>query len=450
MNVINGYDLPIDIWGSDYAESTDNENSIPAIDMRMLKYHVPARALDHISCPICKLPFIDPYSTICGHTFCRDCLFESFKSVLGEKCPLDRVKLKINMNDLNSNNNNNSDDNIEEIGSSSNNEEYDVYPAPIILSNMTDDLIVSCINEDRGCDWTGERWSVKKHVVDSCRFTNIKCICNEMCERGILLNFGLLNLSESGIFIKSDKSSNLDKCPHTSIKCDLCSLDIMGLNLDNHLNNECLKNEIKCTGCHLTFPKMYLDQHTKHCLKLFIDCPGSKYGCKWKGQKEILDEIHLNDCIFTKLSKYFDKMEDEISKLRKENDGLKLQMSSMLDSVVQGKVYNLGYPLELEEIRAGVNENHHNNDHDSHRENDNGNTGLSISMPRVRSLIKELGVNQRITDALVHENVDLRAQLNNQRDAIVNLQQTMQFMMIDRRRMMINSTSDNAKIGTKL
>uniref|UniRef100_A0A3Q1GJ93 RING-type domain-containing protein n=1 Tax=Acanthochromis polyacanthus TaxID=80966 RepID=A0A3Q1GJ93_9TELE len=41
----------------------------------------------HITCSICMDVFKDPISTACGHSFCKDCLFRSFK-FNDKQCPL--------------------------------------------------------------------------------------------------------------------------------------------------------------------------------------------------------------------------------------------------------------------------------------------------------------------------------------------------------------------------
>ena len=45
-------------------------------DIRNAKYKSPT---DHLNCPICQQPFINPLTTICGHTYCKECIYECFK-----------------------------------------------------------------------------------------------------------------------------------------------------------------------------------------------------------------------------------------------------------------------------------------------------------------------------------------------------------------------------------
>ena len=535
-NAIVGYDLPLDLWDKeliadgDATSKTTKINTTAPIDMRSLTYVSPAEPLDHVSCPICKLPFIEPWSTICGHTFCKECIFESFKSVLGERCPLDRVHLRVPKSirrqlrlRKNSRNRSNSDS-IVNVGEDDENEDedgeeerisidafadeendIDIYPAPIIVSNMTDDLEVFCLNKSRGCTWTGERWSIKKHLDDSCEFTRILCICGELCERKTLLENGLLTRSPSGLLSLSlkltpndlrsniatieesdayggtfsdDSDGNLDMdsdripvCPHTHIACANCAQQVRLMDITFHLENECLKHMTTCTGCHLSFPLMHLKLHQKHCQKIYVDCPGLEYGCTWKGQRELLTEIHENDCVFIKMSGYFKKLEGNLQELNKENNSLRLQMSSILNSIVNGKVHNLGYPLEIEEVGAIQGSDNSNlrqgiNINDGTLQDMGGHIGVDFSFPaetqrmsmsRVKTLIRELEINKNVTKALVDENVNLREQMNSQRAMLLSLQQQMQFMLIERRRMFIGKNSSSstslgveAKLTTKL
>ena len=71
-------------------------------------------------CPVCRTPFIDPVVTLCGHTFCSECI----RGILVSSpfCPLDRHPL--NMENLSKN---------------------------YIISNLVDKLLIKC---PHGCDET--------------------------------------------------------------------------------------------------------------------------------------------------------------------------------------------------------------------------------------------------------------------------------------------------------
>ncbi|KAG0679486.1 hypothetical protein C6P40_005336 [Pichia californica] len=358
---------------------------------------------------------------------------------------------------------------------------------------MTDELEVSCLNIHRGCKWTGERWSIKNHLQNDCEFTRILCICGELCERKVLIDNGMINKLDSGSFVIISKQCQIDKklnkviihndsdayggtfsdsediereninnllCPHSLIECIECGNEIKIMDINYHLEHECLKNMIICNGCHLSFPFMHLNNHQNNCQLLYVDCPGNKFGCTWKGQREILNKIHKPECVFIKMSGYLDQMESRMNSLNKENEGLRLQISSILNSVVNGKVSNLGYPLEIEEvgtlhkeIQYPSYENNSNNTKDEVDELIQNHSTQKISMSKVRTLVRELEMNKNVTSRLLGDNVEMREQLTSQRALLLNLKQQIQFMLIERRRMAFanNSTNGNTKnVATKL
>lgn len=50
----------------------------------------------HADCPICLDPVIQPYKTICDHTFCSQCLHDYFikRPMANPQCPLCRQIIK--------------------------------------------------------------------------------------------------------------------------------------------------------------------------------------------------------------------------------------------------------------------------------------------------------------------------------------------------------------------
>lgn len=401
----------------------DVENPPQTLDPSSFIYVQPPSTLDHLICPICKLPFTNPYSTLCGHTFCKLCLFESLKSILGKKCPLDRIQLNVptelleglhheyeSNNDIDNDNQNNDED--------GDNDDTDIYPAPIILTNMTEDLKVKCLNHERGCDWVGQRWSLKIHLVSNCPFTNIKCQCTEFVQRQ---------------YYKSDH------CVHKEIECFKCFNLVKEIDIESHLDNVCELNLVKCTGCQLMFPKMYITDHEEKCPKIYLHCPGKVNGCDWKGQRDLLLNIHENECVFLKLKSKFDSIDLSLKDLTDENVSLKLQISSILDAVVNGKIQNLGYNFnEISDVK------------DLQRLEPS--KPMKINMGKVKMMVGELDLNRRITETLVQENVTLREEIANQRAVLTTMRQQMQYILLDRHRK--NSKSgdsiDNLKLSTKL
>lgn len=385
------------------------------LDPSTFAYVQPPSTLDHLICPICKLPFTNPYSTVCGHTFCKSCLLESLKSVLGKKCPLDRIQLSVPLEMLNDHPNQ-TDADIDDHDHED--EDTDIYPAPIILTNMTEDLKVKCLNDERGCDWVGQRWSLKIHLLSTCQFTNVKCQCTEFVQR---------------------RHFKQDYCVHEEIECTLCSQMVKEVNLESHLETECDMNLIKCSGCQLKLPKKYIVEHEQHCSNVYLACPGEINGCDWKGKRELLLNIHENECVFLKLKAKLDSIDTSLKDLTDENISLKFQISSILDAVVNGKIQNLGYNFnEISDVK------------DLQRVEQK--KPMKINMGKVKMMVGELDMNRRITETLVQENITLKEELGNQRAVLTTMRQQMQYILLDRHRKTSKSgdSIDTLKLSTKL
>ncbi|KAH3664122.1 hypothetical protein OGAPHI_004836 [Ogataea philodendri] len=402
----NGYDI------------TKELEDVP-IDLRALVY---ISMPEHLNCPVCQLPFINPYTTICGHTFCKTCIMETIKSPLGSKCPLDRIELNYN-------------DERPDSGETTFN---DIFPAPIILSNITDDLQVRCLNEPRGCTWVGPRWQIKQHLVNNCEHTRFECdheidnkVCGKLTERRFL-----------GF-----------ECPHQPLACDKCGEEVTLVTKDHHLMNECTKNLRKCLGCNLEFPEKVYESHEKYCEKIYIKCPGSQYGCEWRGSREVLHEIHTSECVFLKLSNYFEKQETKYTDLADENRMLRSQLSTILDSITQGKLTNLGYSLQLEEIMD-------NQSVEPFKLFDNLQEKdfiqllmefevLKTDVNRLRSLVSERDLDKQLVTVLANDNVQIKDELDNHTVALTSIKQQIQFMLMDRRRLRSKFNSTESVIPSE-
>ncbi|ODV86715.1 hypothetical protein CANARDRAFT_174777 [[Candida] arabinofermentans NRRL YB-2248] len=428
-------------------DDCDLEKPEQLIDLRSISY---IAAPDHLNCPICQLPFINPYTTICGHTFCKTCILETLRSPIGNKCPLDRTALNYKLQ-LDSgrtrdesyyspqlNDQADGDDESSLNGDNVDEKPNDIFPSPIIISNITDDLKVRCLNEERGCTWFGSRWQIKKHLINDCEYTRFQC--DKVKKDG-----GLCTKLTRRMYMTTEEGEE-EECPHTKFDCTKCGENVNKITEAYHLKNECLMNVSKCHGCNLEFPIKLFEKHESFCEKIHLKCPGHKFGCEWKGSRELLNEIHLNECVFTKLAKYFETQESKITEVVNENKYLKTQLSTVLDSVIQGKLTNLGYSLQLEEIM------------DQNQSNESSNRGMNFRMlnnlqdedyihlileferlrtdiERLRPLVAESDINKQMVSSLANENVQIKEELNSQRVALNSIRQQIQFMLVDRRRM---------------
>lgn len=366
-------------------------------------------SVDHLICPICKLPFWDPVSTICGHTFCNDCLMESFKSSLGNKCPLDRISLTVSEKFWSSNS-------PDSVGTNADYDELDedVYPAPIILINITDELKVECLNQSSGCDWVGQRSLLSKHLENDCNYAKVECSCGKD-------------------IMKIDKQSNEEeglsnKCVHLPVECEKCQSEVPQIEMNDHLAHECEQNLIKCDGCLLSLPQKHMEAHLENCTKIHLPCPGLVNGCDWKGKRELLNSVHIKECVFIKLQPKFDFIENRMANLELENETLKFQLSTILDSVIYPKPLLQNHRHQQQPLAKPV----------------------KISMGKVKMMVGELDLNRKVTETLMQENLALKEEMANQRAVLTTMRQQMQYMLLDRHRRKSFVDLDEQKLSNKL
>ncbi|QPG75344.1 hypothetical protein FOA43_002697 [Brettanomyces nanus] len=251
-------------------------------------------------------------------------------------------------------------------------------------------------------------------------------------------------LSERRYLEKSDKKEAF--CPHIEYPCEKCEEMVSLVNQEWHLSQECTKNMVKCHGCNLEFPQKDFVKHEKYCQKIYVKCPGKKFGCSWRGSKEILQRIHLQECVFVKLSEYLTSQETKMDDLTGENNLLKSELSVLLDSVIQGRVTNLGFPLELEEVSCnlhgseneilgGMEEDYAQLITDFER--------LRLNAQKAKRALGELEASKQMISKLATDNLQMKEELNSQRLVINSIRQQLQFMVLDRRR---NGTEDEPKL----
>lgn len=359
------------------------------VDIVLLQYTSPH---DHLNCPVCQVPFTNPYTTLCGHTFCRTCIEESLK-ITGMRCPLDRTELDL--------------DNA-----------HDVYPSPVIIKNLLDELEVRCLNVKRGCNWEGPRWEIKKHLVTDCDYTKFECLSDPEC--GILTERRFLDDSTG--------------CVHKVQKCD-CGTEVQIFKMLDHLENECDLKTVPCNGCNLSFTKKEMEEHESCCSKQYIKCEAAKFGCDWKGTKLLFETVHERTCQFIKLSAYLTAQDSKITKLTTVNSSLQTQVSMILDSVIQGKVNNLGHGLLYDEVNAASQAL----DFSNFPENDE-NLRMFMEVEKLKLTLANLEVstqdinNQNFVNGLVNENLRMKEELSFVKNSMSNIRQQLHFLMMERRR----------------
>lgn len=467
---INNYTIAFNI---------EDRDSRPNI--RNVKYKSP---IDHLCCPICQQPFIHPLTTICGHTFCKECIIEFLKvqnqrrrrdedeEVVGEdgligSCPLDRTPLdssKVN----------------------------ELFPTPLIISNLVDELEVFCLNMERGCDWSGRRWELEHHVMSDCGYTGV--ICNgyriqntieEVDQEKEKEKSGYkedeLGLKEEGDEEEEEKRENEEgtekeeeeeteqknelnicklfverrfleeaekeinstslPCLHKYFPCELCQSSITRLSKNDHLLKKCDMNYTSCKLClNDVIPVKNITKHEENCSKMgHITCPAVEIGCDWVGNSETSLEIHLqnNNCQLNKLLPYMKNLTTKIDSLSQENNSLQRQINKILNLIIQGKITNLGYHEPMEEINKFSNEL-------SSIENQDKLIYLNCELNRLKFELDEKILpyisresttekeKENILNGLVSDNFLMKDDLNLQRALMNSLRKQLQFMLFTR------------------
>ncbi|CAK8686194.1 unnamed protein product [Clavelina lepadiformis] len=101
---------------------------------------------DDLHCDICLQPFLDPYDTKCGHTFCCVCLKNYIR--LKKMCPIDRKDLTTSP--------------------------ADCWQASLVMRKLVDKLQVNCPNEGH-CKLTLARSELEAHLKERCPGTMLRC-----------------------------------------------------------------------------------------------------------------------------------------------------------------------------------------------------------------------------------------------------------------------------------
>lgn len=432
------YDDEIKI--TDYATSFNSINHNAKPDLRNIKYKT---STEHLNCPVCQQPFLEPLTTICGHTFCKSCIYECFKAFNGNinddlkgSCPLDRTPLDAsNVNDL--------------------------FPTPLLVTNLIDDLQVYCLNHERGCKWTGCRWELEHHVISDCGYTGVQCNgkrfirkSNEEDNDNVDDDYDsdeVCTMTVERRFL----SDNETKCIHEIFPCEYCNTDLTKISEELHLSDECIYNYQTCDLClNDMIPLKHLNKHKENCSKIrHFKCPAREIGCSWIGNNEPALEIHLqkNNCQLNQLLPYINRLNDKIDSVSTENNFLQKQINKILSLIIQGKITNLGYNEPIEEI------NKYNSSITSLEDQDKL-IYLNYEIDRLKFEMEEKIIpfidreNSSLTDrksiinGLVNDNFMMKDDLNLQRVLINSLRKQLQFLLFTRNSRNMNSSTLNSSM----
>jgi hypothetical protein len=235
-------------------------------------------------------------SELCLHIFCRVCLLRALE--VSSACPNDRLPLG----------------------------PHQVQPAPRIVSQMCDELIVRCPHHNLGCPYTGQRQSLGRHLSHECVYVETGC-CSRECGETVR---------------KIDLGKHMETCNYRMVDCDMCHTSIRFLDVEVSLallpitpgtpcsptrtqthQASCPSSTVTCSYCPETLTRSSLAGHLLTCPNQPVPCPHSRFGCDWTGPRRLVDEEHLITCTYESLKGFLGLFESRMT--RSENDNQRLR-----------------------------------------------------------------------------------------------------------------------------
>ncbi|KAH7339563.1 hypothetical protein B0J17DRAFT_655752 [Rhizoctonia solani] len=239
----------------------------------------------NLVCCICRQPFADPTTaTPCGHTFCRTCITQAID--VSPQCPIDRGTLA----------------------------HSDLLPAPQLVRNMVDELVIQCPNAPLGCTHTTQRQLISSHA---CTYTPVQCTLPD-CTHSVFKHHANAHQHPQ------------DPCPHKLAKCQSCGLLVSA---PEH-PDRCPTRENPCPHCSSPVPHNRLAEHAANeCAAVPIPCPLSVYGCAYTGPSETMP-THLSDeCAFERLKPFLALTQSRVASLERTVSELKQQLDATKKSL---------------------------------------------------------------------------------------------------------------------
>lgn len=234
-------------------------------------------------CPICQSLFIEATEIkICGHTYCKDCIFKW--SVENQNCPMCKVGYF----------------------------SFDLTPSKFIDRHISN-FNIECPK----CDWKGIYGDYLKHidennVVDRCDNLMVPCIlCNEK--------------------IKSNKmqTHKHTDCPYRNVSCNHCNQTIQLAETQKHIDNNCSETVIQCENepCSFIAKRKEHKEHLKSCEHEVINCKYKSIGCNDHFQRKD-ENVHM----MLKKDKHLENSLNLIQDLIQENKQLTERYKNMATS----------------------------------------------------------------------------------------------------------------------
>ena len=111
-------------------------------------------------------------------------------------------------------------------------------------------------------------------------------------------------------------------CPFIPMECIYCKHPVAGNNMKTHVDTECIQYPVKCQyGCQIKLTRGQLPDHIKSCPLQARWCQYND--CEFKGNEADIKQ-HLVEP--TSMAFHNQKLMEQVSKLKKENEGVKGQL----------------------------------------------------------------------------------------------------------------------------
>ena len=188
------------------------------------EYAPEANINPNLICSICSLPFNEPHSTPCDHTFCRTCIMTWLRSS-NWSCPLCREALSSNV----------------------------LTPATRLLTNMLNQLSVNCLT----CNQTGlQRGQYPAHVRNECQANRLRGNYSNVTRITPIpaVNSQVLNLNTHNVIDMFRRLFSLSLL-QSGTRASICSND--GCLVDHGTE--------RCTRCQNIFCGQHRTQHQQRC-----------------------------------------------------------------------------------------------------------------------------------------------------------------------------------------
>ncbi|KAI0260879.1 hypothetical protein BC834DRAFT_973156 [Gloeopeniophorella convolvens] len=236
----------------------------------------------NLVCCICRMPFVEPTtSRTCSHSFCHDCIAPALQA--SPHCPIDRSPLS----------------------------PRDMGPSSPIVRHMVDELIVECLNQPAGCEFTCQRQLLAGHLKDACLFAEEPCPDPECPEKAL----------------RKDIRGDSPRCPHRLVACDSCAADVRANELAAH-SRICSMETTRCPACALEHPRSDSPAHAAACPAAPVPCPHAAHGCAWTGPRAALADTHTPHCPYAALAGFFRLADSRAAQRDAENARLRARLDA--------------------------------------------------------------------------------------------------------------------------